>query len=75
MAVDTGSRMDFPCTSDGPRVYLTGGQGTTAAAAHSRGRISSEPATCAFRPDVTLCISIGRGLAGRAGQPGRPGPD
>jgi hypothetical protein len=40
-----------------------------------RGGIRSEPSTCAFRPDVTLCRAIGRGLAGRAGQPGRLGPD
>ena len=28
-------------------------------------RISGDPSTCAFAPGVTLCIAIGRGLAGR----------
>ena len=29
--------------------------------------ISSDPSTCAFSPDVTLCTTIGRGLTGRPG--------
>ncbi len=52
------SWMDLACTSDGPRVYLTGGTGVTAAPAHCPGRISSEPSACAIRPDVTLCMTI-----------------
>jgi hypothetical protein len=39
------------------------------APAHHPGRslgcVSSDPSTCAFPADVTLCIAIGRGLAGR----------
>ena len=69
------SAMDLACTCDKPRVYLTGDPGATAprtetmAAAHHPGRslgcVSSDPSTCAFSPYVTLCIAMGRGLAGR----------
>jgi hypothetical protein len=36
---------------------------------------AGEPSTWALTPNVTLCITTGRGLAGRVGQAGRLGQD
>jgi hypothetical protein len=64
--------MDLACTCDGPRVYLAGDPGVTAAHAQKPWAPARHPAapwgcaaTCAFSPDVTLRITIGRGLTGR----------
>jgi hypothetical protein len=71
------SAMDLACTCDRPRVYLAGDPGSQRGThaqrpwrrritrGRSLGCVSRDPSTCAFPADVTLCIAIGRGLAGR----------